>query len=45
MERIIILPLGEIERETLDAIAPGLHEAFGADNVINGPDAVHCVFR
>jgi archaemetzincin len=34
MERIIILPLGEIEREVLDSIASGLHEAFGADTVI-----------
>lgn len=37
MERIIILPLGEVEREVLDAIASGLHESFGADVVIGGP--------
>jgi archaemetzincin len=37
MERIIILPLGEIEREALDAIASGLHDAFGADAEIGGP--------
>ncbi len=37
MERIIILPLGEIEHDVLEAIASGLHEAFGADAVIGTP--------
>jgi archaemetzincin len=37
MERIIILPLGEIERDVLDAIASGLHEAYGVDTVISRP--------
>jgi archaemetzincin len=37
VERIIILPLGKIEREVLDSIASGLHEAFGADVLIDKP--------
>lgn len=37
MERIIILPLGEIERDVLDKIASGLHDTFGADAVISRP--------
>ena len=40
MERIIILPLGEIERDALDAVASGLHEAYGADSVITRPAPV-----
>ena len=37
MERIVILPLGEVEREVLEAIASGLHDVFGADAVIGRP--------
>jgi archaemetzincin len=37
VEQIIILPLGKIEREVLDSIASGLHEAFGADVLIDKP--------
>jgi archaemetzincin len=37
VERIIILPLGKIEREVLDSIASGLHESFGADVLISKP--------
>jgi archaemetzincin len=37
MERILVLPIGEVDCQVLTAIAAGLHEAFGADALIGRP--------
>jgi archaemetzincin len=36
LERIIIVPIGEVDREVLDTVASGLREVFGSDSV-TGP--------
>jgi archaemetzincin len=35
MQRVLIIPFGEIDREVLDVIASRLREAFGCDTVIH----------
>ncbi len=37
MERVLIIPVGSVDQEALDAIAAGLRDAFGCDALIEQP--------